>query len=186
MTDVVRLSTPSRTQDGYTPAARVLHWTMAALIPVAFILGLTVDVPPRAYENAMVQAHMLVGLTLALLLVVRIVSRLSNGVPAPEPGSGRLAARLAGSTHLVLYLLLIILPLTGLFVTFYRGRPIELGLFTVFSPLETNRALSKSIRSFHKYFAFALIGLAVLHAGAAFWHHKALRDGTLRRMWPSR
>lgn len=186
VTDAVRLSAPSRTIDGYSSLARALHWIMACLVPVTFILGLTVDVPPRAFENTMVQAHMIVGLALSVLLVLRIVSRLSNGVPAPEPGTAPLAARLAGIAHLVMYLLLIVLPITGLVVTFLRGRPIELGLFTIVSPLETNRAMSRFVRTYHEYLAFGLVGLAVFHAGLAVWHHKVLRDGTLRRMWPQR
>lgn len=186
MTDVVRL--PGARQDGqaYGPVARALHWSMAGGILFTFLLGLTVDAFPRAYENAVVQAHMIVGLVLFVMLVLRVASRLMAGAPAPEAGGNPLLEKLAGAGHLGLYGLMLVVPVTGLAVTFLRGRGIELGLFTIVSPIEANRALGRSAKEVHELLAFALMGLAGLHAAAAVWHHLVLRDGTMRRMMAQR
>ena len=67
-----------------------------------------------------------------------------------------------------------------------QRRGIELGLFTIVSPIEANRALGRSAKEVHELLAWALVLLAGLHAAAAFWHHLVLRDGTMRRMIPQR
>ena len=186
MTDVVRMSGARQEGQTYGPVARALHWSMAGGILFTFLLGLTVDAFPRAYENTVVQAHMIIGLALLVLLVLRLASRLVSGTPAPEEGGNPLLEKLASAGHLGLYGLMLVVPLTGLAVIFLRGRGIELGLFTIVSPIEANRALGRSAKEVHELLAWALVLLAGLHAAAAFWHHLVLRDGTMRRMMPQR
>ena len=58
-------------------------------------------------------------------------------------------------------------------------------LFTVPAFDPGNRALAHQAVELHEWIANLLLGLAVLHGAAAIWHHRALKDGVLRRMWPS-
>lgn len=186
MTDVMRMSGTGHETQAYGPVARVLHWTMAGGILFAFLLGLTVDAFPKAYENTVVQVHMLVGLALAVMLLLRVVSRLVSGAPVPEAGGSPLLEKLAGVGHLGLYALMLVVPIAGLATIFLRGRGIDLGLFTIASPIEANRTLGSSAKEVHELLSFALVGLAALHAAAAVFHHVVLRDGTMRRMMPQR
>lgn len=186
MTDVMRMSGTGHEIQAYGPVARALHWTMAGGILFAFLLGLTVDAFPKAYENTVVQTHMIVGLALVVLLVLRVASRLVSGAPAPEAGGSPLLEKLAGAGHLGLYALMLLVPIAGLATIFLRGRGIELGLFTIASPIEANRALGRSAKEIHELLSYALVGLAALHAAAAVFHHVVLRDGTMRRMMPQR
>ena len=186
MTAVMRMSGTKQQPRAYGPVARALHWSMAVGILFAFLLGLTVDAFPRAYENTVVQVHMIVGLALLVLLALRLVSRLITGAPAPEAGGSPLLEKLAGAGHLGLYALMLVVPIAGLATIFLRGRGIDLGLFTIASPIEANRALGRSAKEVHELLSFALIGLAALHAAAAVFHHVVLRDGTMRRMMPQR
>jgi cytochrome b561 len=186
MTDVMRMSGTGQETQAYGPVARALHWTMAGGILFAFLLGLTVDAFPKAYENTVVQTHMIIGLALVVMLVLRGVSRVVSGAPAPETGGSPLLGKLAGVGHLGLYALMLVVPIAGLATIFLRGRGIELGLFTIASPVEANRALGRSAKEVHELLSFALVGLAALHAAAAVFHHVVLRDGTMRRMMPQR
>jgi cytochrome b561 len=186
MTDVMRMSGTGQQHETYGPVARALHWSMAGGILFAFLLGLTVDAFPKAYENTVVQTHMIVGLALVVLLVLRVVSRLVSGAPAQETGGNPLLEKLAGAGHIALYGLMLIVPIAGLATIFLRGRGIELGLFTITSPIAADRALGRSAKEVHELLSFALIGLAALHAAAAVFHQVVLRDGTMRRMMPQR
>ena len=42
--------------------------------------------------------------------------------------------------------------------------------------------LAETLTFIHRLMAWSLVGLIVLHAGAALWHQLVRRDGTLRKM----
>ena len=48
-----------------------------------------------------------------------------------------------------------------------------------------NRELAHDAVEMHELAANLLLGLALLHGAAAVWHHRVVKDGVLRRMWPS-
>lgn len=92
----------------YGRIARGLHWAAAALIIPAFTMGqfITVLAPGRADTAEFLGTHMLLGVTIAALVALRLVERLARPAPA-NPVPVRLA-------HGLLYALLIAMVLTGL------------------------------------------------------------------------
>jgi cytochrome b561 len=59
----------------------------------------------------------------------------------------------------------------------------DFGLFQLDFGIKKNRAIFHPTEDIHGYLAYALFGLAGLHALAALWHQFVLHDGVLRRMW---
>jgi len=49
-----------------------------------------------------------------------------------------------------------------------------------------DKEFAKLIKELHEISAFALVGLALLHIGAAMKHHFIDKDGLVSRMLPSR
>ncbi|MHB2165876.1 cytochrome b [Alsobacter sp. R-9] len=166
----------------YDAVARALHWSMALLIVVAFALGLGVDAFPKTMEDAVVQVHVLVGVSLVVLLGFRVFWRLVRGAPPPVAGVSPLVERLGHWGHLALYLLMAAVLAAGLATLFLRGRGIELGFMEIPSPVAANRTLARPAKEIHELLSFALMGLAGLHMVAAIWHQVVLRDGTMARM----
>ncbi|MGO4284562.1 cytochrome b [Bosea sp. TAB14] len=168
----------------YDMVSRRLHWGMAVLILAAFALGLTVDVFPKSWEHAVVETHKVIGIAILLLLLIRFGWRLSHRAPAPLESSAALALA-ARAGHVFLYVLMLLVPVIGLVYAIRRGQGIDFGLFALppFQAPEA-RAVTRPIREWHEWAAYALIGLACLHALAALWHHLVRKDDTLRRMLP--
>ena len=126
------------------------------------------------------------GVAILAVLVARLLWRLADPPPLPEPTvlgvwldwAGRLA-------HYALYALLIAAPVAGIVVQFARGDALPLfGLFEVPSPWAADRAFARSVKDVHEVLANALVILASFHAAAALVHHWVFRDRTLVRMLP--
>jgi cytochrome b561 len=170
----------------YDAASRFFHWSMAVLILMAFGLSFLFDAVPKAVEYVLLQFHMIIGLAVLALYVLRVGWRMTHPAPESDQAGGPLMAMLARAGHLGLYALMLAAPLLGIAVIFLRGRGIDFGLFAIPSPIAANRALARSAKEIHELASYALVALATLHALAAVYHHVALKDGVLRSMLPAR
>ena len=170
----------------YNSGSIALHWISAALIVALFAGGLTIDAFPKEWKSALINLHAIGGVTLLVLVVVRIAWRLTHPAP-PQPASiGPLMQRAAGLGHLALYGLMIAVPVIGVPTLLWRGRGLDFGLFQIASPFARTPEVYKPLTEIHEIGAFALIILAVLHAAISVWHHVVQKDGTLLRMMPDR
>jgi len=141
------------------------------------------------------QIHLSVGVSIAVIVALRVIWRLMNRAPDDEPGTP-LAHRAAHLGHLALYAVMIVAPITG-----YLGTGVNTDFFFLFEiPKFESTALFQSVvaeglgldfKTFEKPIDFIhkdvlgawLIWLLVLgHAGAALYHHFVLRDRTLVKM----
>ncbi len=160
------------------------HWTMAALVVIVGVLGLLHDTWPKQTQAFWINVHALIGLVLWTVLIARLGWRHRHAPPILPDDVGWIAHRFSGPVHWLLYALLFLTPILG-FVTFvYHGRIFDFGLFQVNPGIAKNRAVFHPTEDVHGYLAYALFGLAGLHASAAVWHHFYRRDGVLMRMWP--
>lgn len=169
----------------YDAMARSLHWASALLIVAAFIMGLVIDLFPREQRSPYLNAHVLLGLAVLVLAVVRLGWRAGHAMPAPANGTplATLALKLG---HGALYLLMLVVPLIGFAPLFARGRGINFGLFQIASPIAATKDWIKPTTEVHEMAAYALIALAVGHVAAAVYHQVALKDGLMLRMMPER
>lgn len=174
-----RPTTPAR----YSTPAIVAHWLSAALIVLAFVFGLTSDLWPRELRPPWKNAHVLMGVAVALLLLFRLVWRFVRKPPAPVSGS-RLEILAIRIGHGALYALIAAAVFTGVRALFLRGQGVDFGLFQIPSPFaRAAREIVKPATELHETFAFILIGVAAAHALLALYHQFVRRDGTLDRMW---
>lgn len=176
---------PSQANARYTGVAIALHWLIALLIVAVFLLGLTVDVFPHSWEDAVVGLHKDLGLAIILLALARIVWRLVHR-PPPAIDAGSNLARLSEFVHVLLYVLMFAVPLIGIVYSVLRGQGFDFGLVSIGPFMEANRALARPVKEVHELAAWALIALAGFHAVAALFHHYVLRDGVLLRMMPEK
>ena len=121
---------------------------------------------------------------LLLLIFVRIAWRTTHPAP-PLDGAAwqRAAARVA---HVVLYVLLVALPITGYLAWSARGNGTAFFGWEIPAAIAKDRATARALNNVHEVLADALLVVVALHAAAALWHHVVVRDDTLRRMLPQR
>jgi cytochrome b561 len=168
----------------YGWAAMTLHWVIAILLSVALVLAWVLPRKSAPGYDALLELHKSVGMTVLLLVVLRLSWRLGNPV-APAAGLTRLETRLSGLTHWVLYAIMLAIPLTGYLFSSAAGQHLDFfGLFTAASPLPTNPGFASPMEFLHKTGQYAIYGFVGLHVLAALYHHFVKRDGVLRRMLP--
>lgn len=163
----------------------VLHWLTVATVMGLFASGLWM-VELGYYDpwyNRAPALHKAFGIVLVAVMVIRLVWRWSNGVPEPEPGVSRWESRAAHGIHAVLYLAVFAAIISGYLIATAKGAPVA--VFDLFSVPATIHGLHRQedvAGNVHYWISWALIGLAGLHALAAFKHHLIDRDATLLRM----
>lgn len=168
--------------------ARALHWLMALLIITLGLVGLYMADLPNSPQKVKIYAlHKSFGLTVLALLLLRVAWRMVDRRPdeVPMPHWQALAAR---GVHGLLYLLMLVLPLSGWLYNSASGPLFKVkwfGLFTV--PSLTDGAdpqLKAMAHAVHEYGFYLLVLLLLAHVGGALKHHFVDRDATLTRMLP--
>lgn len=174
------------TSSAYGTVAKCLHWASVLLVLIGWAIGTLGDALPRESRGTALYVHILAGLLVLVVLVLRLAWRQVDVPPAPEPVSfGTWALRLARLIHDALYTLLLLVPISGILVQFLRGDPLPIpGIGDIASPWLPNRATARTAKEVHEVLANALVVTAAIHAAAALFHHWILRDRTLSRMLP--
>lgn len=126
--------------------------------------------------------HVLLGFALAGVVAAGVLWRATLGRTLPPPERG-VRHWLAVITHWLLELLLVIMVVLGITNGFAHAFP----LFNLWPfPKLGDDAFMRSVNAWHGFFANIIITVALFHAAAALFHHYVIKDGVLRRMWPSR
>jgi cytochrome b561 len=176
------------TANTYGAVAKFLHWGIVILIIAQYVLAEAAeDLEDGPDKLATIANHKSVGMLILLLMLARIGWKLANrGLPQPVP-MARPQQVAAAAGHGILYLLLILLPLSGWMMSSAAGYPT--GLFGLFEfPMlgGENHDLHEALEEVHETLFNAVFTVAVLHALAAGYHHFWMKDDTLRRMLPFR
>ena len=163
----------------------LIHWLVAAATVVTVICGLTtVYANGAALTRSSLFVHQTIGFGIFLVMIFRALWRVTHPAP-PLPGDTPRNQRLAAAaTHILLYVTMFALAITGYTGLAARGRDITIaGLFNLPLIVPMDRPLSVTSQALHNYGQYLLYALLALHVGAALYHHFVLKDGLLRRMW---
>jgi len=171
--------------DRYSGAAIALHWVAAVLIVVNLLLGLSmVPLPISPRKLQWYLWHKSIGATVFLLTCARLAWRWYR--PAPPPvAMPRWQQRSAAAAHVLLYVLMLLVPLSGWIYSSATGvQVVYLGLFPLPDLVAKDKALAGALRATHLTLNFALFALICVHVAAALKHHLGDRDAVLTRMLP--
>jgi cytochrome b561 len=178
------LTRPADTQGlRHDPATIALHWITAALVVVLWTIGETIGfVPKGPLQVDYRSVHILCGIILAVVLVVRLAWRLTQPQSLPPIDHGVLLI-IARVTHWLLYALLLGTVVAGVAYVWMRGDSI-FNVLTVPAFYPGNRTLARRVGGWHELAANTLLIVSGAHAAAGLLHHFVLRDATLQRMLP--
>lgn len=174
---------------GYRPPARWLHWIVAAAVLLMIPAGLimTREGIPRPLQDTLFLFHKNTGVLLVPVILVRILYRLTHRpppLPLSIPAWQRGAARLS---HALLYILLVVMPVSGFIRVRAGGFPIELLDRLGAGPwLGKSERVAEVAQTIHFVGALTLIAVLAIHIAAAAQHALIRRDGVWSRMWPVR
>jgi cytochrome b561 len=170
----------------YSSLAIVLHWLSALMIFAAIGIAWSFDdmpLSPRKLE--MISWHKWVGITILGLTALRLFWRTSHRPPALPANMPAWQKWAAHGTHGALYILLVLIPLSGWAMSCAKGYPVVyLGLVELPCLVNKDLELGKSLREAHEWLNITLLVLLAAHLGAALKHHLLDRDNTLSKMLP--
>jgi cytochrome b561 len=165
-----------------------LHWTIAALVLLVQVpAGITmVWVDPGTVQNVCYNIHKTNGIVIFLLAIVRLGWRWSNPVPLLPADLPEWQARAARTTHVLLYLVLFSMPITGFLYTAMGGFPVPFFmLYDLARLVPENKPVAEVFKYAHLTLQFVLYATVILHVAGALQHHLVRKDGVLRRMLSS-
>ena len=170
----------------YSTVSLVLHWLIAALVATQVLLIMVRDVAAGDVARELLGLHKSVGLGILILTLGRLGWRIAHpAIPLPDTMT-RWRKLLARTTHILFYVLLIGMPLSGWAASSAAGRDILwFGLFQwPLLPIGGGRETAGALMTMHGIAAKALYVLIVLHLAGALRHHFIDRDNVLHRMIP--
>ena len=184
---------PGRTR--YDGVMMSLHWLVVGTVLLNIGLGLYMGSLPHGDPLAftLVQLHKSIGLTVLILSVAIVVWRLTHRVPPLPVGMSPFLKLVARATHGLLYILIVILPLTGWLMVSSSPRGGTLSYFGLFNwPLvgfladmakPDKKVWVGAFAESHEFLAWTMIGIVVLHFLGAL-RHQFGSESVIRRMVP--
>ena len=184
-TDLATKAPTATTELKYDGFSMMLHWLTAALVAMVWALGQFMDEFTKgAPRHAALSVHMVLGLLVGVVVLVRIAWRSAGGRRLPSVDEGWLNL-LAKAVHYGLYLLLVLTVVFGAASAWVHGLSV-FDWFTFPRPAFATRSVVRTVSELHSDLADLLVIVAGLHAAAALMHHYVRRDSVLRRMLPGK
>lgn len=176
----------SPARETYPPALIAIHWLTVLLIAAVFATIELREYFPKGdvMRDQLKSLHFMLGLTVWLLVLARLVLRSRERTPqiVPSPSAWQMGA--AHVMHALLYAVMIAMPVLGWLVLSGEGKPVPFFGLTLPPLMPENKALAHSIEDVHVFIGNAFYYLIGFHALAALAHHYLAKDNTLVRMLP--
>lgn len=155
------MSQPER----FTKVQILIHWIIALLVIYQLVLHEDIERAMHArfggQDFSMVNIHVAIGITILVLAIIRIALRITHGAPAAPDTEPQPLRVLASVTHWLFYILLFLLPLSGIGAWFFEVRQ------------------AATVHELAKNLMIALIGL---HVVGALAHQYYFKTNVMRRM----
>jgi cytochrome b561 len=174
--------------DRYGRYSIALHWFMFAVVLAAYACIELRELFPKGSDprEALKTWHYMLGLSVFLVVWLRVAVRVLEPRPAPILGQPRWQTAVASAMHLALYALMVGMPIAGWLLLSAEGKAVPFFGLQLPPLIAENEAAAHRWEEIHETagtIGYFLIGL---HAAAALIHHYVLRDATLKRMLPRR
>ena len=176
----------TNTASSYGTVARLFHWLSAILIIGMIVLGFYMhDVRDPVLRSKLYMIHKSFGSISLAILVCRLSWRLLNVQPKLEGIISKFQQVLGRLVHRIFYLLLFVMPISGLSMTFFSGRKLNIfNIYTINPGFQKNWNIVRLAHDYHEGVAITIISLIILHTSAAFLHQFVQKTNVLYRMWP--
>lgn len=159
-----------KTTTGYSSIQIALHWAVVVLVAFQYVAhsgmeatwnALRGDKLPPPGSASLTYLHIVAGLAVLLLALTRIGLRLTRGAPSPPSDEPKLLQLFAEGVHYAIYVLLIILPMSGVAAWFFS---------------------IQAAGSVHVLLKNLLLAAISLHVAGALFQHFIRRSDVLMRM----
>ncbi len=165
-------------------ASRLLHWFSAVAIFFMFGLGITmINMRLSPMKLEMFIVHKSIGMTLLLIIIVRVLWRLLNPAPNPSKTLSLTQRKIVFLGQIFMYALLFCIPMSGWIINSAANFPLQwFGLFEVPVITAPDIMIQDNAKTAHLFLVCTLGFVVTLHIVAALRHHWILKNDILKRM----
>lgn len=166
--------------DKWSVSSRLFHWISAILLVVTWLMMFLYN---NSDSRLYIELHKAFGVSLLFWMIARVINRLVTKAPpsAPMPKWQKLLSQLS---HFGLYALLIAMPMAGLLMSVYGGRPVNIfGLFQIPVFVTPDRTAARFYDDLHTDIIWPLIiAFTLVHISAALYHQFVKKDNLMARI----
>ena len=176
------------TADHYSRMSIALHWLTVLLFILIYASIELRGIFPKDSDgrNLMKDAHFMFGLTVFVLVWLRLLARTLGAAPKITPTPPAWQTTLATLMHCALYVFMIGMPVFGYLILSHLDKPVFFYGLEIPPLTAKDPDLAKQIKSWHELGGTIGYWLIGLHALAGLGHHYLIKDNTLLRMLPRR
>lgn len=171
------------TRERYGLVSRLFHWGIALLVgwQLLKIFDRIAD-GEHWVGQTLVPYHISIGVLILLLVVLRIAWAFNQRNNRPEAPQPPMTAFLARAGHVLLYVALVLMPLTGIAIMVGNGYGLEVFGMQLVAGGDEIPWMAALGGALHSPVAWLLVLMVIGHVGAALWHGLVRKDGVLGRM----
>ena len=161
--------------------SKSLHWLSAILLLVQIPLGfylVDLDFGPERLDIE--DIHVIIGLSIFYLVILRLVNKIINPTPKLDPSIFKGQKFLAKLNHILLYVTILSITISGIFKKLFNGETLII-FFKEFK-IKDNFELAELFYDIHVYSNYFIIGLITLHVMAVVVHKFFFNDNLLKKI----
>lgn len=165
----------------YSLISKLLHWTSAIILFVQIPLGFyLVDLDFGPERLNIENIHVLVGLSIFYLVIIRLINKIISTSPKLEPSIFKGQKFLAKSNHILLYVTILSITISGIFKKLFNGE--TLVIFFREIQIVENFEVADFFYDIHIFSNYLLIALIIIHILAVIVHKLFFGDNLLKKI----
>ena len=146
-------------------------------IPLGFYL---VDLDFGEERISVENIHVILGLTIFYIVIIRLVNKIFNPTPKLNPSIFKGQVFLAKMNHILLYFVILSITISGILKKLFNGE--TLVIFFKEIQIKDNFELADQFYNIHILSNYAIITLIVIHLTAVIIHRLFFKDNLLKKM----
>ena len=165
----------------YGLISKVLHWLSAILLLVQIPLGFyLVDLDFGEQRINVENIHVIFGLTIFYIVIIRLVNKILNPTPKLDPSIFKGQVFLAKMNHILLYLAILSITISGILKKLFNGE--KLVIFFKEIQINDNFELADQFYEIHILSNYTILFLISIHLIAVIVHRLFFKDNLLKKM----
>ena len=165
----------------YGLISKLLHWLSALLLIIQIPLGFyLVDLDFGPDRLSIENIHIVIGLSIFYLVILRLIIKIINPTPKLEPSIFKGQKILAQLNHVLLYVTILSITISGIFKKLFNGE--TLIIFFKKIKINDNFEQAELFYEIHVLSNYLMIGLIALHISAVIIHKFFFNENLLKKI----
>ena len=165
----------------YGIISKLLHWLSAILLLIQIPLGFyLVDLDFGEERLSIENIHIIIGLTIFYLVIIRLLNKIFNPAPKLDPSIFKGQRFIAKLNHILLYVAILSITISGILKKLFNGE--TLVIFFKEIKIQDNFELADQFYNIHIFSNYTIIALIALHISAVIIHKLFFNENLLKKI----